>query len=134
MEALLLGISSLGTALVALVAPSTLPLGSAQFAQMNDILVQLAPPVERLFTVMAHILANVLIFYGVARRDPKWFWLSFLFKSALDVLAAFGQFWGLDTLAKIWIIEAGVVAFGVVSWLSLPSIRGRYPWLEEEKS
>ena len=132
MEALLLGISSLGTALVALVAPSTLPLGSAQFAQMNDILVQLAPPVERLFAVMAHVLANVLIFFGVARRDPKWFWLSFMFKSALDVLAAFGQFWGLDTVAKIWILEAGVVAFGMVGWLGARWVRERYPGLEDE--
>ena len=126
-EALVLGISSLGTALVALAAPSMLPLTSAQLAQLSDILVQVAPPVERLSVVMVHIATNMLVFYGVARRAPKWFWLSFAFKSALDVLAAFGQFWGLDTLAKIWIIEAGIVAFGAVAWIALREIRRRYP-------
>jgi uncharacterized membrane protein YhfC len=77
--------------------------------------------------VLVHILANVLIFYAVARRKPKWFWLAFVYKTGIDAVAAFAQLWGLETLAKIWAIEAVVALWGLVGWLGIRWVQQRYP-------
>lgn len=127
-EALLLGLNSLGTVLAALVAPGVFPLEVLeQLSRLNNVLYGLAPISERFFTVLVHILANVLIFYAVARREPKWFWLALIYKTGIDALAAFAQFWGLETLPKIWAIEAVVALWGVVGWLGIRWVQQRYP-------
>jgi uncharacterized membrane protein YhfC len=48
------------------------------------------PVAERLSALMAHVFTSVLIIYGVRVRDGRWFWLSFVYKSALDAFAAWG--------------------------------------------
>jgi uncharacterized membrane protein YhfC len=127
-EALLLGVSSLGTALAALVAPGIFPLEALeQVSRLNNVLYGLAPVVERFFTVLVHVLANVLIFYAVAQRKPKWFWLALIYKTGIDAVAAFAQFWGLESLAKIWAIEAVVALWGLVGWLGIRWVQQRYP-------
>jgi uncharacterized membrane protein YhfC len=45
---------------------------------------------ERVFTLVAHLIACVLVVWAVQRRRVMWFWLSFAFKSSLDALAAAG--------------------------------------------
>jgi uncharacterized membrane protein YhfC len=127
-EALLLGLSSLGTVLTALVAPGIFPLEVLeQMSRLNNVLYGLSPIVERFFIVLVHILANVLVFYAIAQRKPKWFWLALIYKSGIDAVAAFAQFWGLETLAKVWIIEAVVVLWGIVGWLGIRWVQQRYP-------
>jgi hypothetical protein len=42
-------------------------------------------------------------------------------------VAAFAQFWGLETLWKIWTIEAAIAVFGLIGWLGIRWIRDRYP-------
>jgi uncharacterized membrane protein YhfC len=127
-EALLLGLSSLGTVLAALVVPNVLPLEALeQVSLLNNVLYGLAPISERFFTVLVHILANVLIFYAVAQRKPRWFWLALIYKTGIDAVAAFAQLWGLETLAKIWAIEAVVALWGLVGWLGIRWVQQRYP-------
>jgi uncharacterized membrane protein YhfC len=127
-EALLLGLISLGTVLAALVVPSVFPLEALeQVSRLNNVLYGLAPILERFSIVLVHILANVLIFYAIAQRKPKWFWLALIYKTGLDAVATFAQFWGLETLAKIWILEAVVALWGIVGWLGIRWVQQRYP-------
>jgi uncharacterized membrane protein YhfC len=126
-EALLLGLSSLGTVLTALVVPGVFPLEALeQVSRLNNVLYSLSPIVERFSIVLVHILANVLIFYAVAQRRPKWFWLALIYKTGIDAVAAFAQLWGLETLAKIWAIEAVVALWGLVGWLGIRWVQQRY--------
>lgn len=127
-EALLLGLGSLATMLIGLLAPQTLPAEAlAQLAIANDPLVSLAPIVERFFTVWVHIFCNVLLFFGVLKLQARWFWLSFVFKSLLDAVAAYAQVSGLvATPTGIWMVEAIVIAFGVVAWYGTMWVQRQY--------
>jgi uncharacterized membrane protein YhfC len=128
LEALLLGLSSLGSALVGLLAPDQLPPATlAQLALANNALYGLAPIVERIATIFVHIFANLLLFYGVVVRQPRWFWAAFIYKTALDSVAAFAQFWGVNTLGHIWTIEAIVVLFGLLGWWGIRWMAQCYP-------
>ncbi len=126
-EALLLGLTSLGNVLTAMLAPATIPYeGLAALAQLNNPLFGLAPIVERVATVFVHILSNVLLFYGVQKKQPGWFWLAFTYKTLIDIVAAFAQFWGVDTVERIWTIEAIFIVFGVIGWWGIRWLKPRY--------
>ena len=67
------------------------------------------------------------IFYAVAVRKPSAFWLAFVYKTLVDSVAAYGQLTGLDTLGKIWAIEALVAVWGVLGWLGTRWVAARFP-------
>jgi len=127
-EAFLLGLASLATALTALLAPQLIPSAAlAQLAVMNDVLYGIAPIVERFFTVWVHIFSNVLIFYAVSRMQVRWFWLAFWFKSLIDAMAGFAQTSGvIATIEGIWAIEAVVVLWGILGWLGVRWVKQHY--------
>jgi uncharacterized membrane protein YhfC len=128
LEALLLGLSSLSSSLTALLAPDQFPPDAlAQLALASNILFGLAPIVERIATILVHIFCNVLLFYSVQTRQVRWFWAAFFYKSALDSVAAFAQFWGVNTVARIWTIEAIVILFGLFAWWGTRWVAARYP-------
>lgn len=128
MEALVLGGSALANAIVGMTSPTSLPLAALeQIAQTNNLLYGLAPVSERLFTVLIHTLSNVLLFYSIATDEPRAFWLGFAYKSGIDVIAAFAQFWGIDTIGRIWLIEAIVILWGIAGWLGIRQMKERYP-------
>lgn len=127
LEALLLGLAAAGSTLAALLSPALFPPEAlVAVARQGNLLFGLAPTVERVAAVYIHILANVLIFYAASKRRPGYFWLAFAYKTSIDTVAAFAQFWGLDTAARIWTIEAVVIAFGVVGWLGMRWVAARY--------
>ena len=127
-EALLLGILSAGSTVMAMTTPELFPLGTLeQIAQASNPLYGLAPIVERFFTILVHMFSNALIFYAVAQKQPRWFWLAFAYKTLLDTAAAFGQTTGLGTLAALWAIEAFIIVLGALGWLGLWWIHRRYP-------
>jgi uncharacterized membrane protein YhfC len=127
-EALLLGISSAASVIVAMTTPDVFPLGALeQLAQACNPLYGLAPIVERFFTILVHIFSNALIFYAVAQKRMRWFWLAFAYKTLLDTGAAFGQMVGIDTLATLWMLEAFVIVWGAIGWLGMRWIQKRYP-------
>jgi uncharacterized membrane protein YhfC len=121
-EAFILGLASLGNALIALNSPNLLPLSALEgFAQASNLLYSLAPVSERFFTILIHVASNVLLFYGVQiadteRSGARYVWYAFAFKTGIDAVAAFAQFWGIDTLARLWTIEAIVILWGVAGY------------------
>jgi hypothetical protein len=106
------------------------------FASVNTEAVSGCPkssPIwERFFAVFVHLFSNVLLFHGARKREPRWFWLAFAFKSGIDAIAAFAQFWGLNTLLRLLTIELVVALWGIVGWLGTRAIRDRYPLLEND--
>jgi len=128
-EALLLGLLSLGNGLVALLAPQQLSSDALATltAQTSNLGWSLAPIVERLFVVIVHIFCAVLLFYAAALRKPGYFWLAFAFKSLLDSVASYAQLHGLTTLTALWTIEAIIAVFGVLALFGTRWLSQRYP-------
>jgi uncharacterized membrane protein YhfC len=128
LEALLLGASGLANAAIGITSAEALPLAALeQIARTNSLLYSLAPVWERFFTVLIHILTNVLLFDAIARDDRRAFWLAFAYKSGIDVVAAFAQFWGLETVGRIWLIEAVVALWGIAGWWGIHRVKTHYP-------
>jgi uncharacterized membrane protein YhfC len=127
-EALLLGVSSLSSVLVAMVISVALPPASIEvLARLGNILWVLAPIVERLAAIFIHICTNVLIFYAVNTRQARWVWLAFGYKMATDAMAAACvHIHGIDTLEHVWTLEAIVILFGAAGWLGLRWLAPRY--------
>ncbi|HEU5088076.1 MAG TPA: YhfC family glutamic-type intramembrane protease [Roseiflexaceae bacterium] len=127
-EALLLGVSSLSSMLVAMVISMALPPAPSEvLARLDNILWVLAPVVERLAAIFIHICSNVLIFYAVNTRQARWFWLAFGYKTAVDALAAACvHIHGIDTLEHVWTLEAILILFGLAGWLGLRWLAPRY--------
>ncbi len=127
-EALLLGAGSVATILAAILAPQSIPSEAlSQLVLVNNPLFGLAPIVERVSTILVHVFSNVLIFYGVARLQWRWFWLAFGVKSLVDAWAAFGQLSGMTrTLEQIWVLESVLVLFGVLSACGIWWLARRY--------
>lgn len=127
-EAIILGLNSFSNVLLALLSPAVFPPGQLeQLALLNHPLYSLAPIWERFFTIFIHLGANVALFYALIRQQQRWFWAAFALKTLVDTLAAFGQFWGVDTLGKIWALEAGVAFFGLWGWWLTRAIAARFP-------
>jgi uncharacterized membrane protein YhfC len=127
-EALLLGINSLVSVVAGLATPNLVPPAALEeLARLNNGLILIAPVWERFFTVLVHMLSNVLLFYGVARGEARWLWASFAYKSAIDAVAGYAGFWGLGTVGRIWLIETIVGVFGIMGWLGLRWLSARYP-------
>jgi uncharacterized membrane protein YhfC len=133
-EALLLGISPLVSVIVAMVSPDSLPFEALMaLSVLNNPLWGAAGVVERFFTIWVHVGCNVLIFYAIAVRQPKWFWLSFAYKTLLDTIAAYIQVSGLTgNLGAIWMTEAIITLLGSAAWwYTFHVIAPRYPGEEE---
>lgn len=127
-EALLLGVGGLASALVSLFAADMLPISALGTLANNGTLgMALAPVIERFSVVLAHIFSCVLIFYAIAKREGKWVWLSILYKTLLDAVAGFAAYWGLNTLIKIWTIEGVILVFGLIGLWGTLQIAKRYP-------
>lgn len=122
-EAALLGAASLASAITALANPGLVASAMGSLAQLDNPLYSLGPVAERLAVVLAHLLCNLLLFYGARRAQSRWFWAAFWFKSLLDALAGFAQLWGVESVAKLWTIEAILLVFGFIAWLG-------WRWLE----
>lgn len=127
-EAILLAISPLVTVIMALAMAKNTPAQVLEQAQaFNNVAQGLAPVVERFFTIWIHILANVLMFYAIAMRRPRYFWLGFAFKSLIDMVAGYAQLVGISGLTMIWELEAIVAVFGIAGWLGTRWVAARYP-------
>jgi uncharacterized membrane protein YhfC len=134
MEAIVLGLNSLVTMLTALYAPALIPPEAMQqLAAANDLWLNFVPISERFFTILVHIFAKVLVFYAVATRQARWFWLSFIYMSLIDALAAWAQLSGLTT-SRILLTETIVAVWGIIGWLGTRWVARHYPGREPEAS
>lgn len=133
-EALLLGISPLASALLYWSNPAAIPPEAVpNILAMNNPLLGIAPVWERFFTILIHIFTNVLIFLAIRRHAPRWFWLSFAYKTLLDTIAAYVQITGLITgvddtsLGVTWLIEAIIGVLGLIAWYGIRFTHRAYP-------
>ncbi|MBK9925072.1 MAG: YhfC family intramembrane metalloprotease [Anaerolineales bacterium] len=130
-EALLLGLSGLASAIVGITSPDVIPVSAlGSLANTGTLIMGSAPVVERLSVILAHIFACVLIFYSIASAETKWVWLAILYKTLLDAPAGFAAFWGVNTAGKIWTIEAIMIVFGLIGLWGIVQIKQRYPQLQ----
>lgn len=133
-EALLLGLMGITPALVAYLAPDALPVSVlGELSRNASFVMGLAPVVERLAVVFAHIFACVLIFYAIAVGEIKWGWLAILYKTVLDAVAGFANFWGVGAPVKIWTLEAVILVLGLIGLWGTWQIAQRYPRLPSER-
>lgn len=129
-ESILLGASSFAGSLAVLLTSSQVPASAAaQFALASNPLYGAAPIVERAATIFVHILSAGLIFYAIATDKRRWLWTAFVYKTALDSVAAFAQFWGVNSVGRIWTIEAIVIVFGLLGLWGTLRIGRRYATL-----
>lgn len=127
-EAVLIGASSFASALTVLLAPAQVPASAlSQFALANNPLYGAAPIVERVATIFVHMFSAGLIFYAIAADEQRWVWLAIAYKTGLDTIAAFAQFWGVNSVARVWAIEALIIGFGVIGWWGTQWLSARYP-------
>jgi uncharacterized membrane protein YhfC len=133
-EALLLGLASLGSSLAGLLAPDTLPVPTlGGLANQANLAMGLAPVVERLSVIFAHIFSCVLIFQAIASREAKWGWLAILYKTLLDAPGGFAAFWGTGSAEKIWTLEAIIAVFGLIGLWGTIRIARRYGQIPGEQ-
>lgn len=126
-EAFLLGLFGFSSALTALLAPDALPVPTlGSIANNTTLMMGMAPIVERLSVILAHIFACVLIFHAISSGESKWGWYAILYKTLLDTPAAFAAVWGVDTAARIWSIEAIIILFGLIGLWGTIQIGRRY--------
>lgn len=127
-EAFLLGFVGLASASTALLSPDALPIVTlGSLANQATPIMALAPVVERIFLIVAHIFSCLLIFYAINIGEAKWAWLAVLYKTLLDVPAGFASFWGVETAAKLWTIETMLIVAGLIGLLGLIWAARRYP-------
>jgi len=125
LEALLLGLSGLGSVLAIVLAPELVPPTlSASLTGVQGLVNSVAAGWERFFVVLVHLFSSALLFYSVQRRQLRWFWLAFVFKSLMDAVAAWGQVTGLD-VPKTLFIEAIIAVWGILAWRGARWVQSR---------
>ena len=133
-EAFLLGLNSAIAVTIAVTSPQQLPFATLRsLAQANDLLFGLAPVVERFFFIWIHSFADVLILFAISRKQARWFWLAFWFKTLIEAIASYAQSSGMlnqagtSLLINLWIIEAVVAAWGLIAWQGTRRVEAAYP-------
>ena len=126
-EAFYQGIPSLVANISALMAPESLTSATISSLQvLNNPLFGLGPGTDRFFATLIHVFANTLLFYGVISKQGRWLWIAFAYKCVVDTVAAFGMFWGVETLSRLWRLEAVLWILGFVALWSIRKIQKRY--------
>jgi hypothetical protein len=117
-EALLLGVASM-VALVVAAINTTLP-------EMTVTAVLVAP-FERIVVLFCHVAVRAMTLYAVATRGWRWFWVAFVFFSALDGVAGYYHLAGLVGSTNPWWIELPLAAFAIAGVLLVMPLIRRWP-------
>lgn len=129
-EALYLGFSYLISIITALTNPQSVTEAAlANLRALSNPFFYTAPIVERIGAIFSHIFCSILLFYGIASRQARWFWISFTFKTLLDAVVGFAFFWGSETALKLWTIEGVLMLFCLVAWLGIRKLQLQYSHL-----
>jgi uncharacterized membrane protein YhfC len=93
-EAFLVGILSLAGLAAAILFWKELPRDEqAAVLQSTSSLISIAiPTFERIVAIAGHAASCVLIVWAVQRREARWFWLAFAYKTFIDGFGAWGIF------------------------------------------
>ena len=138
-EALLLGIYSFVIVLLIIVIPEQLPpeLLDLTETQNASFLAIPLPIIERGIVIMLHAFSSVLIIYALQRKEWIWFWLSFLYKTAMDTIAGYIQItYGVQnlTLKGAWLAELILIPFALIGIWGLLVFQGRWSTDNPEES
>ena len=130
-EALLLGLFTLVVTLVGLFTPQSLPpeaMSQLQLPPGNVLLWVAVGPVERVLAITVHIFSAVLAVYAWRARQWGYFGLCVLYKTAVDTVGAFGlmSYGALETLSRIWTLEAILFLIALVGWWGTAALRSRF--------
>lgn len=132
-EAFVLGLLSLlGMAAILLfhnfLPPDTQARVATQLAGRAEFLPLILPILERAATLFIHVFSCVAIVYGFrTRRALSWFALAFVYKSAVDGVAA----WGIEVLkaresvAALTKLELLMLPFAIAGFAGLVFLRKR---------
>jgi hypothetical protein len=82
-----------------------------------------------------HCLASVLLIYAVRKRQQRWFWLSFAYKTALDGFAGWAILaWKVkDSTVRMAECEAMLSIFALMAVVALPRLKAGFASLEERR-
>jgi uncharacterized membrane protein YhfC len=126
-EAILLGVVSLYSVIVAMLRPNLLPPEVLSAMRPQNLLVIPAPIIERFFTILIHIFSSILIFYSIKNKIYSFFWLSFAYKTIIDAIAAWANLsFNINILSHLWIIELIVIIYGIIGFYGIRWIKNRY--------
>lgn len=130
-EALLLGIYSTVILALVIMIPDDLPPELLEVVDSGNasLLAIPVPIVERVVVILLHVFSSILVVYAVQRQEWRWFWASFLYKTAIDTLAGYIQIsYGVQnlTLGGAWLVELLLLPFGVVALWGLIALRDRW--------
>lgn len=65
----------------------------------------LLPAFERLIALAIHVAATVMILRALVNRQWRWFWVGFIYKSAVDCVAAWVILSGTSLRSSAWLME-----------------------------
>lgn len=129
-EAFLLGIGSLVSVSLVVFFPESLPQDVLEAIQPPESLWHIPIPIiERVSAIIIHLFSTILIVYAFFTKMWKWFWLSFLYKTVVDTIAAYIHLaYGVDelTMAGWWILELVFVILALVGLWGLLKIHRRW--------
>ncbi len=94
-----------------------LPEGLIKLAYADSPLIIPADILERVTAIYLHILSCLLIIYAVQVSRWKWFWISFIYKTAIDTIAGYLYLtYGIENLTTTgrWIFEIAILPFGII--------------------
>lgn len=124
-EAIILGLLSLINMLM-LANPSliaSLPEAERALveAQLNqDSLIIFAPLIERVFTILAHVFATVLIIKALISKRLNFLWMSVFYKFVLDAPVPFFQVLIADgNILMTYFVELYVMVLGLFAFFAL---------------
>lgn len=117
-EAIAVGLKSFMTAIIT---------GNITFAgSFVPYLYVPAPIVERFFTVFGHLFCALLIFYAIKSGRMVYFFISLLFKTFNDALAAWFIYTFMISLSNIWGAELIVALFGTIGFYGCRYLSKKY--------
>jgi uncharacterized membrane protein YhfC len=118
-EAIILGVYSFVIVLLIIVIPDQLPPELLDLADPSkeSIWAIPVPIVERAIVILLHTFSSLLIIFAVQKKEWRWFWGSFLYKTAMDIIAGYFHItYGLQnlTLGGLWLVELFLLPFGLI--------------------
>ena len=122
-ESIMVGLESIVIILLVILIPEHLPKQILEYASgSGSLLDKLHVIVERIITIPIHAFATILVIFAIINRQWKWFWLSFIYKTAVDSLAAcyllsFKDF--ATTSSGAWITETTFLPFGIIGVIGI---------------
>lgn len=132
-EAIFIGISSFISILTFVMFPAIIE--SLPMEYQLQVLSQLglgteiifAPMLERVFVLVAHVFAAVLVFMAVRSRNMAYLLISVLYKTLLDgILPWLSYTMGASDAVSIYLMETPIIIIGLIGYFGLRWLKPRF--------